>query len=313
MSDCNDIRDFDSGPFLRKFLASYDRTGDNKANFHGLNPLPSMAVIGEIADELMELMFPGRCGDDDKSRSLEQVVEEHLSNVSISLNRQICLALRYENVEHLEDAQASVYYERQAQRAVSALLEELPSIRRMLKLDAAAGFAGDPAARNVHEVILSYPCMKTLTVHRVAHFLFTQNIPLIPRMMNERVHRETGIDIHPGAQIGESFFIDHGTGVVIGETSVIGDNVKLYQGVTLGALSFPKDACGSLIRGAKRHPTIQDNVTIYAHATILGDITVGKNAVIGSNVWLKQDVPADTMVLMEDQKTVYRDLKRKKS
>jgi serine O-acetyltransferase len=313
MSDCNDIRDFDSGPFLRKFLASYDRTGDNKANFHGLNPLPSMAVIGEIADELMELMFPGRCGDDDKSRSLEQVVEELLSNVSISLNRQICLALRYENVEHLEDAQASVYYERQAQRAVSALLEELPSIRRMLKLDAAAGFAGDPAARNVHEVILSYPCMKTLTVHRVAHFLFTQNIPLIPRMMNERVHRETGIDIHPGAQIGESFFIDHGTGVVIGETSVIGDNVKLYQGVTLGALSFPKDACGSLIRGAKRHPTIQDNVTIYAHATILGDITVGKNAVIGSNVWLKQDVPADTMVLMEDPKTVYRDLKRKKS
>lgn len=311
MSICDETRTFNSEPYLADFLASFDRTGKSKANFHGLNPLPSMAAIGEIADELMELMFPGRCGRDDRSRSLEHVVGEHLKDFSERLNQQITLALRYENVQELPEDQ-SQEYEAQAEMTVARLLRELPAIRRLLKLDAAAGFSGDPAARNVHEIILSYPCMKTLSVHRVAHFLFRQGIPLIPRMLNERMHRETGIDIHPGAEIGESFFIDHGTGVVIGETAVIGNNVKLYQGVTLGALSFPKDACGALIRGAKRHPTIQDNVTIYAHATILGDITIGRNAIIGSNVWIKESVPEDTMVLMEEPKTIYRDLRRRK-
>jgi serine O-acetyltransferase len=313
MSICDDTKDFDSEPYLADFLASFDRTGRSKANFHGLNPLPSMFAIGEIADELMELMFPGRCGRADRSQSLEQVVGEHLSDFSGRLNQQIYLALRYENLQELPDREASIVYAGQAENALDALLKELPTIRRQLKLDAAAGFAGDPAARNVHEIILSYPCMKTLSIHRVAHFLFKEGIPLIPRMLNERMHRETGIDIHPGAEIGESFFIDHGTGVVIGETAVIGNNVKLYQGVTLGALSFPKDACGALIRGAKRHPTIQDNVTIYAHATILGDITVGRNAIIGSNVWIKESIPEDTMVVMEEPKTVYRDLRRRKA
>lgn len=312
MNICDDLRTFDVEPYLADFLASFDRTGRSKANFHGLNPLPSMAVVGEIADELMELMFPGRCGNDDRSRSLEHVIEDHLKAFSERLYQQITLALRYENDQNLSEAQAKVY-DLQAEEAVANLLKELPAIRRLLKLDAAAGFAGDPAARNVHEVILSYPCMKTMTIHRVAHFLFKEGIPLIPRMLNERMHRETGIDIHPGAEIGESFFIDHGTGVVIGETAVIGNNVKLYQGVTLGALSFPKDACGALIRGAKRHPTIQDNVTIYSHATILGDITIGENAIIGSNVWIKENVPANTMVLMEEPKTIYRDLTRRKA
>jgi len=139
------------------------------------------------------------------------------------------------------------------------------------------------------------------------------DVPLIRRMLNEYAHKETGIDIHPGAVIGTSFFIDHGTGVVIGETSVIGDNVKIYQGVTLGALSFPKDACGELIRGARRHPTIEDNVTIYSNATILGDITIGKNAVIGSNVWIKEDVPAHTMAVIQEPKLTFRDLSGRKS
>ncbi len=185
----------------------------------------------------------------------------------------------------------------------------LPQIRLVLKQDAQAGFDGDPAARNIREVILSYPCIKTLTIHRIAHELFKMDVPLIPRMFNEYAHKETGIDIHPGAEIGNSFFIDHGTGVVIGETTVIGDNVKLYQGVTLGALSFPKDACGSLIRGAKRHPTIEDNVTIYSNATILGDITIGKNAVIGSNVWIKESVSPNTLVSIQEPKISVRELR----
>lgn len=138
--------------------------------------------------------------------------------------------------------------------------------------------------------------MKALCVHRVAHHLYKLGVPLVPRMMNEVMHMQTGIDIHPGAEIGKSFFIDHGTGVVIGETTVIGENVKIYQGVTLGALSFPKDGCGLLLRGLKRHPTIEDNVTIYANATILGDITIGKNSIIGSSTWIKEDVPSDSLV-----------------
>ena len=170
----------------------------------------------------------------------------------------------------------------------------------MLKKDGEAGYDGDPAAKSVSEIILSYPGFKAITVHRIGHFLFKQGLPLIPRMLNELVHSDTGIDIHPGATIGEYFFIDHGTGVVIGETTVIGNNVKIYQGVTLGALSFPKDGCGLLLRDTKRHPTIEDKVTIYANASILGDITIGHDSIIGSNAWIKDSVKPYSRVKPED-------------
>jgi serine O-acetyltransferase len=182
-------------------------------------------------------------------------------------------------------------------RAAAALVtddffEELPRIRALLAKDLEAAVRGDPAAMSADEVILSYPGFQAITVHRMANFLWTRQVPLIPRMMNELIHRRTGIDIHPGAQIGESFFIDHGTGTVIGETTIIGDNVKLYQGVTLGALSVKKDESGH-----KRHPTIEDNVTIYANATILGGETViGRGSIIGGSVWITQSVPPESKI-----------------
>jgi len=175
---------------------------------------------------------------------------------------------------------------------VEGFLDELPAIRRALSLDMQANFRGDPAAKSEDEVILSYPGFQAITVHRLAHYFWDAQVPLIPRMMSEMVHGNTGIDIHPGAKIGESFFIDHGTGVVIGETTVIGNNVKLYQGVTLGALSVKKEE-----GRRKRHPTIEDDVTIYSNATILGgETTIGRGSVIGGNVWITESVPPNTRV-----------------
>ncbi|WP_320127923.1 serine O-acetyltransferase EpsC [uncultured Sphaerochaeta sp.] len=297
---------FDASEYVQTFLGTFDRISGT-ANFHGMKLLPQMLIIGEIANDLMELMFPGRCGHDKPSESLEEILARQLDKFCSQLKTQILLAYKYEN----PDMDECLLVEKTDQN-LRQLCLLLPSIRLALKQDAQAGFDGDPAARTVGEVILSYPCIKTLTIHRVAHELFRMGIPLIPRMFNEYAHKETGIDIHPGAEIGPSFFIDHGTGTVIGETSVIGKNVKLYQGVTLGALSFPKDACGMLVRGTKRHPTLEDNVTIYSNATILGDITVGENAVIGSNVWIKENVPPDTMVVLQEPKITFRDLKSKK-
>ena len=185
-----------------------------------------------------------------------------------------------------------------ARRATEGFFAAAPGIRKMLREDVRAGYEGDPAARSELEVVLSYPGFRAIAVHRVAHALRTLGVPLLPRMMSERAHSRTGIDIHPGATIGPGFFIDHGTGVVIGETCVIGRRVKLYQGVTLGALSFAKDENGQLVKGVKRHPDVEDNVVIYAGATILGGSTViGHDSVIGGNVWLVHSVPPMSKVL----------------
>jgi serine O-acetyltransferase len=174
-------------------------------------------------------------------------------------------------------------------------------------MDIQAAYDGDPAARSMMEVVMSYPGLFAIVVHRVAHVLYRANIPLIPRIMSEYAHSRTGIDIHPGAKIGPGFFIDHGTGVVIGETCEIGKNVKLYQGVTLGALSFEKDADGRLVKGTKRHPNVEDNVVIYAGATILGGkTTIGANSVIGGNVWLTRSVPPETKVYNQQPKPLIR-------
>jgi serine O-acetyltransferase len=180
-----------------------------------------------------------------------------------------------------------------------------PGLREVLATDVLAAYEGDPAARSYDEIVFSYPGIFAVSVYRMAHQLFEQQIPLLPRIMTEYAHTITGIDIHPGAKIGESFFIDHGSGVVIGETTVIGKNVRIYQGVTLGALSLPKDA-GKLLRGKKRHPTIEDDVIIYAGATILGgDTVIGARSVIGGNVWITESVPADTKVLLETPRLIY--------
>lgn len=277
--------------FIDDYLDAFSRT--HRPSFgRGATALPRMNDIMTMEDELSELFFPGHIGTQDKN-SLRKTVAYHMENATRLLFDSISLALRYESKDNPVSSDSC---EEKAKEIVDALCRKLPEIRADLKKDAEAGFKGDPAARNTHEVILCYPAIRALTVHRVAHFLYRMGVPLIPRMMSEVIHSRTGIDIHPGASIGESFFIDHGTGVVIGETTVIGSNVKIYQGVTLGALSFPKDGCGLLLRDAKRHPTIEDNVTIYANATILGDITIGRNSTIASNAWIKEDIPENSRV-----------------
>ena len=191
-------------------------------------------------------------------------------------------------------------FEALGQAKAMEFLEQLPDVRRILAGDVQAAYDGDPAVRTLDEVIFCYPGLEAVTIHRLAHLLYKLRIPLIPRMMAEWAHSRTGIDIHPGATIGDHFFIDHGTGAVIGETCEIGSRVKIYQGVTLGALSFPTDAQGELLRGAKRHPTIEDGVVIYANATILGGATrIGRDSVIGSSVWLTRSVEPGTTVVLE--------------
>ena len=182
--------------------------------------------------------------------------------------------------------------DRDAKEIVDDFVAALPEVRRLVETDVQAAYDGDPAATSRMEVVMAYPGLYAVTIHRLAHVLYKLKVPIIPRVMSELAHSKTGIDIHPGATIGERFFIDHGTGVVIGETTVIGRNVRLYQGVTLGGLSFDKDSTGALVKGLKRHPNIEDNVVIYANATILGgDTTIGHDSEIGGNVWIKESVP----------------------
>ena len=182
--------------------------------------------------------------------------------------------------------------DRDAKEIVDDFVAALPEVRRLVETDVQAAYDGDPAATSRMEVVMAYPGLYAVTIHRLAHVLYKLKVPIIPRVMSELAHSKTGIDIHPGATIGERFFIDHGTGVVIGETTVIGRNVRLYQGVTLGGLSFDKDANGALVKGLKRHPNIEDNVVIYANATILGgNTTIGHDSEIGGNVWIKESVP----------------------
>mgnify|MGYP002520801521 FL=1 len=281
---------FDSSPFLKQYLSSFSRQKDNKSDFRNCQ-LPDRMEVREMMEEFRTLLFPDYEEITSKGM-LETVISRHMERASNLLYHSALLAYLITDDE--------LNAEKKAQKITSELLEELPSIREMLKKDGEAGYDGDPAAKSVSEIILSYPGFKAITVHRIGHFLFKQGLPLIPRMLNELVHSDTGIDIHPGATIGEYFFIDHGTGVVIGETTVIGNNVKIYQGVTLGALSFPKDGCGLLLRDTKRHPTIEDKVTIYANASILGDITIGHDSIIGSNAWIKDSVKPYSRVKPED-------------
>lgn len=267
--------------------------------------LPSREAIQRILDEAQEVLFPGFGRRQNLHLSnVKYHVGNSLVNLHDMLTSQISKALKHDS--KTPDCSMEEYA-RQGQRLAVDFLATLPAVRRMLAQDVQAGFDGDPAAKGPSEIVFCYPCIEAITVYRMAHELLKLGVPLIPRVMTEYAHSRTGIDIHPGATIGRSFFIDHGTGVVIGETCHIGDNVKLYQGVTLGALSFPKDDDGKIIRGKKRHPTLENDVVVYANATILGgDTVVGHHSVIGSSVWITSSVAPYTMVTMEKPNLRFR-------
>jgi serine O-acetyltransferase len=243
-----------------------------------------------VLDSLLESLFPGCYSRETvQPESIDAFVEKKMRYAASALFGLIENAFRFAKEEKPDLESASP---EKAFSAVRKLVQDLPEIHHMLMADLQAAYEGDPAAQSVAEVVISYPFVEAIATHRIAHSLYSSAVPFLPRMMSERAHSNTGIDIHPGARIGEGFFIDHGTGVVIGETTVIGTHVKLYQGVTLGALSFPSDENGQPIKGVKRHPNIEDNVTIYAQATILGgETTVGHHSIIGGNVWLTKSVP----------------------
>ncbi len=271
----------------KRICATYeDQEGVNVID--GINMPQSKEVI-RLLELMLEVFFPGYTGRRLYTRAgIEFAIGDHISEIYMGLVQQIQRAIAY---RCRKNACPDCDCLKQAETAVLGLLERFPCIREMLKTDVRAAMDGDPAARSTDEIVIAYPGLKAIAVQRIAHELYISDIPLIPRVMTEYAHGSTGIDIHPGATIGESFFIDHGTGTVIGETAVIGRNVKLYQGVTLGALSFKKDEKGCIIKGGKRHPNLDDNVTVYSGATILGDITIGHDSVIGGNVWLTASVP----------------------
>ena len=292
-----DIRLKESLPALtERIVDTYEECG---AIHHlGHSPLPSYAEVVEILKDLREILFPGYGRRQNLHMgNVAYHVGDLIDSLHDRLTQQIARAMRHDcKARDLETD-----FEAEAQLAAVRLLELLPDLRRLLADDVQAAYDGDPAAKGLDEIVFCYPGLSAIAVFRIAHELYKMDVPLIPRMMAEYAHGKTGIDIHPGATIGRRFFIDHGTGVVIGETTEIGEGVKIYQGVTLGALSFPKDDQGQIVRNAKRHPTIEDEVVIYANATILGGNTViGHHSVVGSSAWITRSVAPYTTVTIEN-------------
>lgn len=259
-------------------------------------PMPSVDALGRIVEDLRAVLFPGYFGPSDiRPQCMHYYVGASLDSMFPILAEQIkrgfCFDCKSGTQPNCEE------YEEQAHHITAQFVSQLSYIRYMLCTDVQAAYEGDPAAKHPGETIFCYPSIRCLTHYRIAHELHKLGTPLIPRIIMEMSHSCTGIDLHPGAQVGERFFIDHGTGVVIGETCIIGNNVRLYQGVTLGAKSFPKDEKGNLIKGIPRHPIVEDDVVIYAGATIFGRVTVGRGSIIGSNVWVMRDIPPGSMIL----------------
>jgi serine O-acetyltransferase len=273
-------------------LESYGKHGE-LSHLDG-GDLPSRQVVWGIVEDLLRILFPGFLeAGVESSEEIADKTAERLPSVERRLKAEIEKGLRFRKDREPPDERSH-----KARAAALKLLGEIPAIRDILSTDIEAAYEGDPAATSNEEIIVAYPGLQAIAVQRLAHVLYEEGIPLVPRVMTEYAHSLTGIDIHPGARIGKRFFIDHGTGVVIGETTTIGDNVKIYQGVTLGARSFQKDAQGRVIKGTKRHPDIDDDVTIYSGATILGDVRIGKGSLIGGNVWLVHSVPPKTRMLV---------------
>ncbi len=266
-------------------------------------PLPNYEAVISIVQDLKEIIYPGyRRREGLHLGNVTYHVGDLIDGLHDKLTSQIARALRHE-AKPDDDCQDPTDFDAKGQAVAIHFLEQLPELRRVLAMDVQAAYDGDPASSGLDEIIFCYPGVEAVTVFRLAHLLYQLQVPLIPRMMTEWAHGQTGIDIHPGAEIGHHFFIDHGTGVVIGQTCEIGNHVKLYQSVTLGALSFPTDGKGNLIRGEKRHPTLEDRVIVYSNATVLGGRTVlGHDSVIGSSVWLTYSVDPHTTAVLEKPK-----------
>ncbi|TVQ20451.1 MAG: serine acetyltransferase [Spirochaetaceae bacterium] len=286
------------GPIVDGILASYQEIGGIN-HIEGAR-LPSRTQMLRVIEDLEAIIFPGYHEEETgRTENLKYSVAERVSRVGRNLTEEVQKCLCFQRGLDTDDLCSRRKHDQEiegcherAETITSTLLEMIPELRRRIRMDVEAAFDGDPAASSKEEVILAYPGIEAVLIHRVAHELFQMEVPLLPRMMSEYVHGKTGIDIHPGATIGDYFFIDHATGVVIGETTVIGNHVKIYQGVTIGALSVKKDEANR-----KRHPTIEDHVTIYAGATILGGNTViGQCSVIGGNVWITDSVPPNSQV-----------------
>lgn len=266
-------------------------------------PIPSRDAVIEIINRFKTIVFPGYFNEEKLDPiNLKYYIGQAISDLFDLLSIQINHSIRHDCFRYNKPC---IDCDEQVYDTVLHVLGLIPSIRRILSTDVRATYDGDPAAKSYDEIIFSYPGIFAIMVYRIAHELYLREVPLLPRIMTEYAHSVTGIDINPGATIGDSFVIDHGTGVVVGETTEIGNTVRVYQGVTLGAISLPKDA-GDQLRGKKRHPTIEDEVIIYAGATILGgDTLIGARSVIGGNVWLTESVPPDTRVLIETPKLIY--------
>ncbi len=298
-----DLRLKDTLPAITdRILETYEECGGT--HHLGHSPLPSYREVVDLLSDLREILFPGY----GRRQNLHMGnVGYHVGDLIDSLHdrlvQQIARAFRHD----CRAVDLETDFEAEAQLIAIRLLEAIPELRNVLADDVQAAFDGDPAAKSLDEIVFCYPGLAAITVYRIAHELYKLDIPLIPRMMSEYAHGKTGIDIHPGARIGRRFFIDHGTGVVIGETTQIGEGVKIYQGVTLGALSFPRDENGAILRDVKRHPTIEHDVVIYANATILGGKTViGHHSVIGSSAWITRSIEPNTTVTIENPRLKYR-------
>lgn len=281
-------------PSIVKELTTDEHTNILAKSQHDGEPMPSGRILAEVVDLIRTIVFPGFYGEAYKDDStLEYRTGVHISRVYDLLAEQIHAGLCFADVDSKAERREM------ARSMALQFIETLPDLRRHLLTDVKAMYDGDPAAKSYGEIISCYPAIKAIGNYRIAHTLVCIGVPLIPRIICELAHSETGIDIHPGAQIGDYFAIDHGTGVVIGETCIIGEHVKLYQGVTLGAKSFPVDTDGNPIKGIPRHPIIEDNVIIYGNSTILGRVTIGKDAIIGANIWLMEDVAPGTKVVQK--------------
>lgn len=288
----------------REYCGLLDAITDSLCHPDSLDPVwknmpknmgrPSVDAMAEVMQRLTAAIFPGYFGKPATNvDSLRYHLAANLDSIYQILRGQIVAGLCFGCAG---EGKPCSNCEQEGKTLALEFMNSLPETRRLLSLDAKAAYEGDPAARSIGETIFCYPSILAMLHHRIAHTLYELNTPMIPRIISEMAHSRTGIDIHPGAKIGEEFFIDHGTGVVIGETCIIGSGCRLYQGVTLGALSFPKNADGTLTKGMSRHPILEDNVTVYAGATILGRVTIGKGAVIGGNVWITEDIPPGARV-----------------
>jgi serine O-acetyltransferase len=283
---------------VTELLRSYQHAGGlNNRDAHNM---PSKRAVGQICEDLLQILFPGFHDDDAvQHNSIEELTATRLAGVVKRLTEQVRKSVRIGDPHKPTGRTPPI---------IRKFCQALPEVRDLLRLDIEAAFNGDPATLHREEVILSYPTIEAITIQRLAHRLYHYGAPVVPRMMTEWAHSRTGIDIHPGATIGTHFFIDHGTGVVIGETCNIGNHVKLYHGVTLGARSFVKDEAGHIVKGGKRHPDVEDNVTIYPNSTILGgETTIGANSTIGANVFLMHSVPANSLVVYEEKQLAIRD------